>query len=580
MRRPPPVFVVAAVLPLAVLAIDPGGWFPFGPVKWLAISALIPLGAALVWSERPVRARRDLTIASVVLVGSLAVAAAVGQDRLYAWTGTPERHLGVLTWVLLAVALAVGQSLDDERDRGPVLAAVLVTAVGVGALAVAEAAGWEPALLAVTAGRLTGSLGSAAYLGAAGVLLLPVTVAVMLDRERDRRARAIASLATAGLVVAVIGSGARAAWFGLAVAAGATVVARGRRRLRTWRAAVAVGAAGLLVAAALVAFTPVGARLSALTDGDAAGGLSRLDEWRVAARVIAAHPLTGVGPEGYRVAFAEGVDETYERTHGRDPLPDRAHAAPLDVALAGGLVTVAAWAVVVAVMMAAAVRILRTGEGWLVGAAAGLIAHFVGQLLLFPTAELEPAAWLLGGLVVAAGSAAPVRARPVPRPVLALLGLGAVTAAATGVLDVVADRNAAAAVAAAGRTDTGAAVDHARAAVSRRPDEVRLHLLLARTLIADERGTRAALRAVDGALAVSPRDPVARRERARLLVERAAATHLPEDVAAARTDLAALTREDPSNAVLHRLAGQAARLDGDEAAADRAFARAEALSRG
>lgn len=76
--------------------------------------------------------------------------------------------------------------------------------------------------------------------------------------------------------------------------------------------------------------TPVGGRLVALANPTAPGGATRVDEWRVAGRVLVAHPVTGVGPEGYRIAFAEGVDEAYERRHGRDPLPDRAHAGPLD----------------------------------------------------------------------------------------------------------------------------------------------------------------------------------------------------------------------------------------------------------
>jgi predicted Zn-dependent protease len=155
----------------------------------------------------------------------------------------------------------------------------------------------------------------------------------------------------------------------------------------------------------------------------------------------------------------------------------------------------------------------------------------------------------------------------------------AAVATAAGGLDVVADRRAASAVAASARADPGGAVDRAREAVDARPDEVRLHLLLARVLMADGRGTRAALAAVDDALARSPGDPVARRERARLLVDRAGATRLPVDVAAARSDLEALTRSDPANAGLHRLAGEAARLDGDVAAADRSFARADALRR-
>src|SRR5690606_26811454 len=122
-----------------------------------------------------------------------------------------------------------------------------------------------------------------------------------------------------------------------------------------------------------------------VVDRDAPGGAGRVDEWRVAVRVIADHPITGVGPEGYRIAFAEGVDRAYERAHGRDPLPDRAHSAPLDVALAGGVGALLAWGVLVVLVGRACVRVVRAGPGWRRGVAVGLIAHGVGLLFLFPT---------------------------------------------------------------------------------------------------------------------------------------------------------------------------------------------------
>src|SRR5688572_15197736 len=135
-----------------MLAVDPSGWFPFGPVKWLAVSTLVLLGAALVAHDRPLRwPPRALGLVVVALLGWLTVTATVGLDPLYAWIGTPERHLGVVTWALAALCLVVGASLDPGRD-GRVLAVGLVVAgVGVGAAATAEALGWEPEVLDVGA---------------------------------------------------------------------------------------------------------------------------------------------------------------------------------------------------------------------------------------------------------------------------------------------------------------------------------------------------------------------------------------------------------------------------------------------
>src|SRR4051794_23274545 len=92
--------MLAATLPLTALVVDPGGWYPFGPSKWLVMTALVLGGSAVVFWTRPARWSRPVTTAAWLLVAWLGVAAIAGADPLYAWTGTPERHLGVLAWVL------------------------------------------------------------------------------------------------------------------------------------------------------------------------------------------------------------------------------------------------------------------------------------------------------------------------------------------------------------------------------------------------------------------------------------------------------------------------------------------------
>lgn len=601
------IALAVALLPAAVLALDPGGWYPFGPAKWLAVSVLLPLAAALVLWSLPVRIASMPTIATACLAGWFGLAAVLGLDGRYAWLGTPERHFGMVIWVGLALAFVIGQQLDPERDRIAIQLAVVVTGVGLTAAGVAQASPWAPSVLAVD-DRWTGPLGSAAFLGAAAGLVLPLLLGIVLDRDlgrgrdgdpeagpvdgpaRDARAarwlRSGAGVGAAGTAAALVGSGARAAWFGLAVAAVATLVVRrddvvAAVRLRPRLAGVAAAMA-VVALAVLVLITPVGTRIGALADRDAAGGSSRLDEWRVAARVISNHPLTGVGPEGYRIAFAEGTDDAYEQAHGRDPLPDRAHSAPLDVAVTGGLPALVAWAVVWGFIVRSAVRAIRRRRPWVAGIGAALLAHLAGQLLLFPTAELEPFAWVLGGLVVALDrpSVGPdgVAARIVTRAVAVAVAAVAVLAAVSGVAEVRSDRHAAAAAAALARGDTSTALAWAEEAVAAKGDVVRLQLLLARVRAADRQGTRSALLAVDAVLTTSPRDPVVQRERLALLVVRASSTHLPDDVTAARTLAAALTAADPANAALALLAGSADRLGGDAGEAERRFLRAEALA--
>lgn len=592
---------VTGFVPLLLLVVDPAGWYPFGPVKALVASVGVLVLAALTLA--PARSARPALVAAGALVAVLAVAAIVGEDPLYAWTGTPERRAGVVLWVLCGLALAVGASVGRPWvERHGVERGVLAAGLGVGAVGLAEALGWEPAVLAVGT-RLTGTFGSSAYLGAACALLLPVLVGLALPGTGDqvppsggepdhgydggadrweRVERALAGVAAVLVALTLVGTGARSAWVG--VAGAAVVVLLVRPAPVRWK--VGLGAAAVVGVGMVLVATPAGPRLVALGDADAPGGRARLDEWRVAARVVADHPVLGVGPEGYRIAFPGAVDEGYEAAHGRDPLPDRAHSAPLDLALAGGVPGLVAWLAVWAIVLRRGMPLVRHGPPALAGVAAALVAHVVGQLTLFPLAEVEPVAWLLAGVVVAQPRPAPARsphgparsphgAVRVARWACAAL---AVVAAVAGGRDVLADRDAGRAVDALAVGDGRAALAAADDAVARRPDEVRLHLLRARARVAAGEGTEAALAAVEDAAAVSPDDPVVRRERARLLVQRAAATEVPADAAVARVAVEDALDADPVSGDLWLLAGEAARLDGDPDAAARAWTRAEALT--
>lgn len=591
--------VLAALAPTVLLAVDPWGWYPFGPIKWLLVTTLVPVGLGLELFARAPRVPPRLKWALLAFLGWSAWTSAFGGDVVYAFIGTPERHFGVLTWAICVVLLVVGTALD-ERGARTVVGGVVLAGLGVGAVATAEALGWEPDELDV-AGRLSGTLGSPAYLGAAAALLLPVALGVALSRttaarsgvppdgttERDDRrvvATGAAWAASVLLAIACVGSGARAAWLGL-LAGTVVVAASSAGSLRAWGrdrpgrvagAVLAVAVATVLV----VLLTPVGSRLSAATDPDAAGGRGRLDEWRVATNVFLESPAVGFGAEGYRNAFHLGVDERYEREHGRRQQPDRAHSVVLDLAVTGGLPLVVAWLFVVGIVGRAAWRTLRSGPLWLRGVAAGLVAHVVGQLLLFPVVELEPIAWLLAGVVVA---------RDLPRPhvegrmhadprlagsVIAISSIGLIV----GLVDVRLDHAAERVAQALARGDRSAALRTVDESVGEGDLVVRVHLLAARAEVVGQRGYTAALRRVDDALAISPRDPIARLAKATYLVDRAEATQTVAHRDAARAYVAGELSDDPYAAALWRLEARMAVLDGDQPRAERAAARAEELT--
>ena len=543
--------LASALVVGTVLAVDPAGWFAFTAVKWLVTTTLAAAVVALTaWTGTWRRPDRRSAVLLALFLGWLAVCAALGADPRYAWLGTPERHAGWLLWIicggLFLCAVPLRAITDGLVVAGSVLAPVLLID-----------AGGHPIVASGTQ-RLTGTFGSAAYLAAACTLIAPVALGVALDAELTRWRRVLGWVAAAGGLFGIVGSGTRGAWVaGIIIAFGCTWKWRRSRVTAT----VIAGAAIVIVVAALL--TPVGRRIGDIGDRDAGGGVSRLDEWRVAAAVIAEHPIVGSGPEGYRINFRDGVDAAYERAHGRDPQPDRAHNGLLDTAAVGG---VPAAALLLALVVVVSITIRRRVAGLVnpsaTGAAIGLAAYVLQQQFLFPLAELEPIVWMLAGAVAipSDGRTAVHRQRIAPARIgVVTCSMLALAAAWWGTRDVLADRAAARAIAA---TDRTIAVDEARKAVALRGDEVRLQLLLAR-VSADPAEQRSAFAA---ASEWSPDDPI-------LLVRHAeflAAT----DPAAAILRLQLLLGRDPDNATLHALLGTADARTGDAAGAEREWLRA------
>jgi O-antigen ligase/Flp pilus assembly protein TadD len=575
--------ILGALLPAGVLVVDPRAYAPFGPLRWMAVSVIAVLAVASVAWRGYVDVSRRAGVAWLVFGAWVVVCASVGVDPVYAWIGTAERHFGALTWLVCGLLFVAGHTLDDDADRRVVLGIAVATVGLAGGWAVAEELGWDPVRLAAST-RLVGSLGSAAYLGAAMALGLPLALGVALDRSWSPLARWGASAAGALALAALVGSGARAAWVGV-VGAGAVLVVT-RRPVGAW-AARDLRRTAAIVGVALVGLIAVGAvsgsagRITGLVDGNGGGGTSRLAEWRVGLAVVAAHPATGVGPEGYRVTFPAVVTVGYQQTYGRAPLPDRVHDGLLDVAATTGIPGLAVYVALLALCGVLLLRAVRQAEPWVCGVAVGVLAYLIQELFLFPIGELEPAVWLLIGLVAACVTRPDERVRLViPRAVSALAVGCALVAAVAGARDVAADHDTRAALSdlAAGRVT--AAQHAADRAVALRPDQIDYRLAAARadaatpTVAGIDRGLG---QLADG-LGVSPGDPIVRQQTAALLVERAQLTDATPDISAARAYLSRLVAGDPFNPETELQLGVALALGGDRAGAQEAWTDAAWLA--
>jgi O-antigen ligase len=571
--------VVAVGLVAWAVSVDPWGFRPFTTARWPVLATTVLVAVAVGWRDRPPlpRVLRGLGLA---LLTWLALATVFAVDPVHAWLGHPQRHLGFVAWVLLVLAFRVGTVLRTEGAHQVLGRGATAALAILGISGVVDLVGWSIASAATSAfgSRASGLLGQPAYLGAAAVALVPVVLGAAAG-ERSRIWRALGFAAAALGVVAVAASQTRGAWIGLLAAAvvawPALRATIGMRRLGT------ALLAALAAAVVLAIFTPLGGRALATLDADDGGGRSRLDEWRVAAAVVADHPIVGVGPEGYRVAATEHLDDDYARRYGRDVVVDRAHDGVLDVAAIGGLPAASLYVGLGALVGVRAWRVRRSGNPFVVGAAAAVVGYAVQQLVLFPVAEIDPVVWLLAGVVVAATSDPNAGRRPTSggaedRVVSAVAIVAAVVVLGAGALDVVADRH----LAAAERERAGghqlAALAEADAATRLRPDSIDAWYVAADvaasgTSLAD---LDAGLDRVELGVERSPLDPALLDLHEQLLTERALRSGLPADLDRATGASEARITTDPSNAAHHRRLGLVLAARGDRSGAIAALDRA------
>ena len=273
--------------------------------------------------------------------------------------------------------------------------------------------------------RPDGNLGNAALLGVLDAMALPILLDRLLRGSRRWAAPLILALAAVGAGLAA--STSRSAWLGALLASLVVVGLRVSRRQALWAAA---GGALLLLAAVLA-----GGQLASLNSDPFS---LRPAIWERVVPMILDRPLLGWGEDTMGLVFGA-------YSHGLLPgiTFDRAHSQVLDLAVAQGLVGLAAalwfWS-------AFAVEVLRGGRwrqpecGALLAAIA---AYWVWAAVNFDWVPATGPLWLLAAVCWSAAhgpeSGGSANLRPAPIPTLAA-GLAAVAAAAYfGILPLVAD---------------------------------------------------------------------------------------------------------------------------------------------
>ena len=541
----------------------PGAGTRSGPIKWLVVLTLVLAGAALVLRDALAAGAPAARAGAGRLPRLAGLAAAFGRrpalrvDR-HARSATSACSRGRSARCLLVV----GTALDRSDDGAPSSTGSLVAGVGVGAVATAEALGWEPrcstwptASPARSAPPPTSARPTA--------LLLPVALGVAATGAGGRAA-SVGCRGDRGAAAAWPASGpgrARPGWGwrspGSSVAGGvgdaaARAVLEPRRvarpPARRRSLVVAVGRAGAHAGREPRSPTPPTPTAPAVAGGSTSGGWPRAS-WRD-------HPRRRRRSRGlpHRVRRGRSTPATSAPTAAASsptaPTPGRSTsrwpaACPLRGRVAGVVALVG--------RSALGARSARAppGSG---GSAAGLVAHEAGQLLLFPIVELEPVAWLLAGVVLAGArprasgsrSRSAVAARRIGELVSAGLGVLAVVGLGAGVTDVAADHRAERAVDALARGDHRAAGTPPTRPPGCGPTSSGSTCWPPRPRSPTSRASSAGIRHVDDALervARTTRSPCC--TRATLLVDRAESTRTAAHLAAATAEVRRLLGRRP-----------------------------------
>ena len=401
---------------------------PFDPDKAmvLRVIALVMAAAGLVRAvEAPRRwtwLRAPLGVPVLIYVGAAALSTALSiAPRLSLW-GSYVRGEGLVTlasYVVVFAAVAARLRRRAQLDR--VIDVIVAGSLPVTLYGLAQAAGLDPIDWSLTyqEWRVSTTLGNPVFAGSYLVLVLPLTLAALLEwigrpaavGRAWRGVRLGLYTVAAGLQVAVLAmTGSRGPWLGAAAALLALALL-GAALGRHWK----LSAAAILLGFAALGFvvelnvpdgplewarqTRLLGRLGHILDPHAKynpGDTARVRVWESALalarprpplplpdrpdRRAALRPLIGYGPETLQPAFAAVYDPEFGRLERRNPdlsdygvstfstrVPDRSHNELLDSLVTGGALGAFAHLLLAAAIQVFALRglgLLATRKEW------------------------------------------------------------------------------------------------------------------------------------------------------------------------------------------------------------------------
>jgi O-antigen ligase len=334
------------------------------------------------------------------------------------WAPSPGAVAESLTRYLpnLLLLPIVFSAVERERDVMMILAAFVIgtlisTAYGVFISPTDADAAAE--------GRISGAGADPDYLSASLVASMAVCGAVMATRRFSPPARALCALAMVLLFVSLVSTASRTGIVALLMATAFAVFTAGRGR----RLPATVVVSAMLVVGAVYITQAAPQHIRDRLQQIDTSGTGRTDIWKVATRVIEAHPIGGIGSGNF---VSQSVHYLFDAGHvKRSDLivdtPKVTHNIYLGFWAELGIVGLVLFLCIAATVVRCALRAARTfqelGDRRLELLARGVAVAMAGQLTasFFVSYQYEKALWLMlavGPALLALSRRAALEARP------------------------------------------------------------------------------------------------------------------------------------------------------------------------
>lgn len=360
------VYTAVLAVPMEFASAKFGSSFSLTPTKALMLLTGLAVGLRLLSAKRFPMHRAHVAFGAFLAIMALGIAVAVD-------TFVTERILVIWIAVWLASVWVAGA---DRTQVQRVMICIALSGAALGALALLGAG---PQSLqqggAVATNRATGSFTHPNQLGAYMVLALPVTIVLAAELRGWLRLVMVLSIGldVAGLTLTL----ARAAIIGAGVAA---VV------LLLWPAYRRVMLTGIAVVALILVVNPktiqtgevqtLTARLSTVQNLSSSIG-GRPLVWAATPRIIADHPLIGIGQGNFPI-----VSAAYGILDVGGGQFDHAHNVPLTIAAETGLLGLVAFLWFCGAIAIDGARTVIRGKGSTAKFALALMAAYAGTALM------------------------------------------------------------------------------------------------------------------------------------------------------------------------------------------------------